>query len=85
MTEHFVFDDLTYISMAEAAIGSRLSTEYLARLARTSRLRGRIIAHMWFIEIHSLQQFLVSRKTQKSSSSAQPTVAPSPAVASTID
>lgn len=44
-----LFDDLTYISIA--VTGSNLSSEYLARLARTGRLHGR----MWFIEMHSLQ------------------------------
>jgi hypothetical protein len=85
MTEPFVFDDLTYISIAEAAVGSRLSTEYLARLARTSRVHSRIIAHMWFIEMHSLQQFLVSRKVQKSSPAPQPTIASATAATSTTD
>ena len=61
MTESFVFDNLTYIPMRDAAAGSRLSTEYLARLARSGRVRGRVIAHMWFLEMHSLQQFLCAR------------------------
>ena len=64
MTVSLVFDDLTYISIADAVAGSNLSSEYLARLARTGRLRGRIVAHMWFIEMHSLQQFLVSRSSR---------------------
>jgi hypothetical protein len=42
MTVPLVFDDLTYISIADAVAGSKLSSEYLARLARTGRLRGRI-------------------------------------------
>jgi hypothetical protein len=67
MTAPLVFDDLTYIPIAEAAVGSHFSTEYLARLARTGRLRGRIVAHMWFIEMHSLQQFIGSRDRRKSS------------------
>lgn len=61
MTDPLVFDNLAYIPMKDAAAGSHLSTEYLARLARSGRIRGRIIAHMWFLEMHSLQQFLVSR------------------------
>jgi hypothetical protein len=61
MTVPLVFNDLTYVSIADAVVGSNLSPEYLARLARTGRLRGRIVAHMWFIEMHSLQQFLSAR------------------------
>jgi hypothetical protein len=61
MTEALVFDSLTYISMADAVAGSNLSSEYLARLARTGRLHGRIVARMWFIEMHSLQEFLCAR------------------------
>jgi hypothetical protein len=65
MTVALVFDDLTYISMADAVAGSKLSPEYLARLSRTGRLRARMVARMWFIEMHSLQQFLSARKESK--------------------
>jgi hypothetical protein len=58
MTEPLIIDGLTYISIPEAAAASRLSPEYLARLARQHRLRARMLARMWFIETHSLQQFL---------------------------
>jgi hypothetical protein len=58
MTEPLIVDGLTYISIREAAAASRLSTEYLARLARQHRLRARMAAGMWFIETDSLQQFL---------------------------
>jgi hypothetical protein len=61
MTDRLIFDELTYISIADAVAGSHLSSEYLARLTRTGRLRGRMVAHMWFIEMHSLQQFLSAR------------------------
>jgi hypothetical protein len=61
MIDTLVFDNLTYISMADAVAGSNLSSAYLSRLARAGRLRGRMVAHMWFIEMHSLQQFLISR------------------------
>ena len=63
MIDPFVFDNLTYISIAEAAAGSHLSTEYLARRARSGHIRGRIVAHMWFLEMHSLQQFLSAHAT----------------------
>jgi hypothetical protein len=61
MTDRLIFDDLSYISIADAAVGSHLSTEYLARLARAGRIRGRMVAHMRFLEMHSLQQFLSAR------------------------
>jgi hypothetical protein len=61
MIDPLIFDNLTYISMADAVAGSKLSSEYLARLTRTGRLRGRMVARMWFIEMHSLQQFLCAR------------------------
>ena len=62
MTESLVFNNLTYISIRNAAAGSNLSSEYLARLARDGRIRARMVAHTWFIELHSLQQFLSSRR-----------------------
>jgi hypothetical protein len=65
MTEPLIIDDLTYISIRDAAPASHLSTEYLARLARQHRLRARMIGRTWFIESRSLQQFLSIRPTQK--------------------
>jgi hypothetical protein len=62
MTAPLVLDDLTYISIADAVAGSHLSSEYLVRLAKRGRLRGRMVAHMWFIEMHSLQQFPLRQK-----------------------
>jgi hypothetical protein len=58
MTDPLTIDGLTYIPIRDAAAKSRLSTEYLARLARQHRLRAR---RMWFIETDSLQQFLSTR------------------------
>lgn len=57
-----VIDGLTYIPIKDAAAGSHLSTEYLAR---SGRIRGRVVAHIWFIEIHSLQQFLSVNASSK--------------------
>jgi excisionase family DNA binding protein len=65
MTDSLIIDDLTYISIREAAIASHLSTEYLSRLARQHRLRARMVGRMWFIEPESLQQFLSTRPAQK--------------------
>jgi excisionase family DNA binding protein len=65
MTDPLIIDSVTYISIREVAAASHLSTEYLARLARQHRLRARMIGRTWFIETHSLQQFLSIRPTQK--------------------
>ena len=61
MTEPLIIDGFTYISIRDAAAASNLSTEYLARLARQHRLHARTVAHTWFIETGSLQQFLSTR------------------------
>ena len=61
MIEPLKIDGLTYISIRDAAVSSRLSTEYLARLARQHRLRSRMIGRTWFIETDALQQFLSTR------------------------
>lgn len=61
MTETLTFHGLTYIPIKEASADSHLSTEYLARLARVGRIRGRMAAGMWFFEMQSLQQFLSAR------------------------
>jgi hypothetical protein len=65
MTESLIIDGLTCISIADAAAESQLSKEYLARLARSGRLRARILARTWFFETHSLQQFLSTRTTEQ--------------------
>jgi len=65
MTDPLIIDGLTHIPIREAAAASHRSTEYLARLARSGRLRARMIGRMWFIETHSLQQFLSTRATEQ--------------------
>jgi excisionase family DNA binding protein len=65
MTESFIIDGLNYISIRDAAAASHLSTEYLARLARSGRIRARMIGRTWFIETDSLQQFLFTRTTEQ--------------------
>jgi hypothetical protein len=71
MTEPLIIDGVTYISIRDAAAASRLSTEYLARLARQRRLHARIVGRMWYIETDSLQQFLsaTTRHLRKSAPS----------------
>jgi hypothetical protein len=70
MTEPLIIDGVTYISIRDAAAASRLSTEYLARLARQHRLRARMIAHTWFIENDSLRQFLSTRSIEQPANSS---------------
>lgn len=72
MTGPLTFDGLTYISIKDAAAGTNLSTEYLAHLARIGRIRGHKAAHMWFIEMHSLQRVLASRDSIRTTE-ARPT------------
>lgn len=62
MTEPLIFDGLTYLPIKDAAAGSHFSTEYLARLARSGRVRARMAGGMWFFETRSLQQFLSVRE-----------------------
>jgi hypothetical protein len=63
--EPLLIDGLTYVPITDAAAAAHLSTEYLARLARQHRLRARMVAHMWFIETHSLQRYLSARPTKQ--------------------
>jgi hypothetical protein len=46
MTEPLIIHGLTYISIKDASASSHPSTEYLVRLARTNRIRGRMLAGM---------------------------------------
>jgi hypothetical protein len=65
MTEPLIIEGLTYIPIREATAASYLSPEYLARLARSDRLRAKMVAHTWFIENRSLQQFHSTRPTEQ--------------------
>ena len=57
MTVPLFLDNLTHISIKDAAAGSHFSTEYLARPARIRRIRARMPAGMQFFETYSVQQF----------------------------
>jgi hypothetical protein len=50
----------TYIQIKDAAACSHLSSEYLARLARSGRIRAHLIGRMLCVEL-PLQQFLSMR------------------------
>ena len=75
MTDPLIIDGMTYISIRDAAVGSRLSTEYLARLARQHRLRARKLGRIWFIETHSLRDFSLPDPLNNQKIAASDTVA----------
>ena len=65
MTQPLIIDGLTYIPIRDATAAAGLSTEYLARLARSDRLRARMISRTWYFEMRSVQQFLSTRITEQ--------------------
>ncbi len=61
MTSPLIIDNEPYISAAGASHAASLSRDYIAGLAKDGQLRGRMVAHTWFIEFRSLQSFLAAR------------------------
>lgn len=66
MIRTLVIDRELFVPLAEASGATGYSTEYLARLARMGRLRGRIIANMWFVEAAQLLQLAQKNRREGS-------------------
>jgi hypothetical protein len=50
----------THLTIHEAVKFSGYSDQYIRRLARDGRIRGLKIAHIWIIELASLNRYLAS-------------------------
>lgn len=55
----------SYISARDAALKVRLHPDYVARLARQARIRGKKVGRRWYVDPISLQKFLSTQSLQK--------------------
>ncbi len=62
MTDEIFFDGAKYISAQEAASSSDLTRDYISRLCRDRKVKGRRIGKNWYVSEPSFRQFLMQRE-----------------------
>src|SRR4051812_29559995 len=67
MSDDIQFDGVRYVAAAEAGAQVNLSRDYIAKLCREGKVRGRRIGKNWFVEIDSLSNFLGQNAEEKNS------------------
>lgn len=61
MNDEIYFDGVKYVSASDASVHSGLSRDYIARLCREGKVRGRRIGKNWYVERDSFQVFIVEQ------------------------
>ncbi len=65
MSNEIFFDGLKYISAGDASETTGLSRDYIARLCRDGKLRGRRVGKNWYVDEESLRRFGIEQEHQK--------------------
>ncbi|MHB1086757.1 MAG: helix-turn-helix domain-containing protein, partial [Minisyncoccota bacterium] len=65
MSDEIFFDGQRFISAAEASSTADLSRDYVARLCRDGKVKGRRIGKNWYVHEDSLKQFLIEQNHAK--------------------
>ena len=65
MSDDILFGGMRYISASEAAVAADLTRDYIARLCRDEKVKGRRIGKNWYVEPNSLFKFLGHKEVQK--------------------
>ncbi|KKW19354.1 MAG: hypothetical protein UY63_C0016G0024, partial [Parcubacteria group bacterium GW2011_GWA2_51_10] len=65
MTDEIFFDGVRYLAAADAARETNLTRDYIARLCRDEKVRGRRIGKNWYVDHSSLQSFLITQQYTK--------------------
>jgi hypothetical protein len=60
-----VIDGVTYIRSRDAARAVNLALDYVSRLARQGTIAGKRVSGIWFVELTSLNKFIVEQERQK--------------------
>ena len=60
-----VLDGVTYIRSRDAARAVNLALDYVSRLARHGAISGQRVSEIWFVDLASLQNFIVEQNRQK--------------------
>ena len=63
--EHLIFDGKRYAASTRAASKAGFTNDYLARLCRQGKVRGKMIGKTWYVEEDSLFSFLVEANKRK--------------------
>jgi Chaperone of endosialidase/Domain of unknown function (DUF5011) len=63
--EVIFFDDVRYISAREAARTLGVVRDYVARLCRQGKIRGRQVGKNWYAEVPSLQRWAIEQDHQR--------------------
>ena len=66
MSDEIFFDGIRHISANDAAASSGFTRDYIARLCRDGKVRGRRIGKNWYVDHNSFQSFLVGQEYAKS-------------------
>ncbi|RJQ34747.1 DNA-binding protein, partial [Candidatus Parcubacteria bacterium] len=65
MNDEVFFDGTKYISANDAATSSDLTRDYIARLCREGKIKGRQIGKNWYVNQESLSSFLLKQSYLK--------------------
>ena len=65
MNDEVFFDGTKYISANDAATSSDLTRDYIARLCREGKIKGRQIGKNWYVDQESLSSFIVKQSYVK--------------------
>jgi DNA polymerase IIIc chi subunit len=60
-----VINGVTYIRSRDAARAVDLALDYVSRLARHGVISGQRVSGIWFVDLTSLQNFIVEQERQK--------------------
>ena len=61
MSDEIFFEGKRYISAYEAASLAGFTRDYVARLCREGKIRGRRVGRNWYVESNELQSFVLSQ------------------------
>src|SRR3989344_1524192 len=62
MSQEIYFDGVKYISASDAASIAALTRDYVARLCKERRILGKRIGKQWYVNLDSLQTFILTQK-----------------------
>src|SRR5690349_8008203 len=65
MADELYFDGIRYVSASDASEDCDLHRDYISRLAREGKIRGKRVAKNWYIDPTSLKSFIVRQEYEK--------------------
>ncbi|MFZ2886329.1 MAG: helix-turn-helix domain-containing protein, partial [Minisyncoccia bacterium] len=71
MSDEIYFEGVRYISAREAALFANVTRDYVARLARNGKIKGKRIGKNWYVEDTSLRTFLVDQESIQAKRNAE--------------